>query len=315
MDFVVEEAISVYCGEEITRWGRSSTGERDMADELAIYQDRIRRVWLDDQWWFSVVDVVGVLTDSPTPRTYWAVLKRRLQDEGAGQTLTNCKQLKMQAADGRMRTTDAGNTETILRIVQSIPSPKAEPFKRWLAQVGTERLQEEIEPSLAEQRLMQTYRRKGYSDAWISQRLKTIYTRNEVTMEWAERGATKDRQIAALTDTLSVGGLGITTRDHKALKGLKAKDNLRDSQTIMELAITGLAEATAVTLHQERDTQGFPSLQDDCHEAGKIAGDARRQVEQATGKPVVSSANHKQLRQERQKELQPGLFEADEGSE
>jgi hypothetical protein len=177
--------------------------------------------------------------------------------EGFDETQAKCLPLKMRAADGKMRTTDASDTETILRIVQSIPSPKAEPFKRWLAKVGSERLQEEIEPSLAEQRLMQTYRRKGYSDAWISQRLKTIYTRNEVTMEWAERGATKDRQVAALTDTLSVGGLEITTRDYKALKGLKARDNLRDSQTIMELAITGLAEATAVTLHQERDTPGI----------------------------------------------------------
>jgi prophage antirepressor-like protein len=288
-----------------------------MADKaIAVIEEQtdkfIRRTMIDDVWYFSVIDVIAALTYEPTPRVYWDVLKTRLKNEGADQVFSHCKRLKMRSADGKMRTTDAANTETLLRIIQSIPSPKAEPFKQWLARVGTERLQEEIEPSLAEQRLMQTYRRKGYSDAWISQRLKTIYTRNEVTMEWAERGATKDRQIAALTDTLSVGGLGITTREHKALKGLKARDNLRDSQTIMELAITGLAEATAVTLHQERDTRGFPSLQDDCQEAGKIAGDARRQVEQATGKPVVSSTNYKQLQQERQRELQPGLFDQPE---
>ena len=148
------------------------------------------------------------------------MLKKRLADEGADQPLTDCLQLKMQAADGKMRTTDAATTRTVLRIIQSIPSPKAEPFKQWLAKVGTERLQEEVEPSVAEQRLIQAYHKKGYTDAWISQRFKTIYTRNEVTSEWMDRGATKDRQIAALTDTLSVDSLGLTTGEHKALKGL-----------------------------------------------------------------------------------------------
>jgi DNA-damage-inducible protein D len=283
-----------------------------MANELAVFQDRIRRIWHQGEWWFSVVDVVGVLTDSPSPRQYWGMLKKRLADEGATQSLTNCLQLKMQSSDGKLYKTDAATTETMLRLIQSIPSPKAEPFKRWLAQVGTERLQEDTEPSLAEQRLIQIYRRKGYNDTWISQRLKTIYTRNEVTSEWTDRGATKDRQIAALTDTLSVDSLGLTTREHKELKGLKPRDNLRDSETIMELAITGLAEAAAVTLHQEHDSQGFPALQQDCHQAGRLAGNARREFEAETGKPVVSSVNYKQLQKERQHELQPGLFDQSE---
>jgi hypothetical protein len=282
-----------------------------MANELAVFRDRIRKVWHEDEWWFSVVDVVEVLTDSATPRRYWAELKRKLQGEGS-EVFAHIEQLKMKAADGKLRTTDAATTQIVLRIIQSIPSPKAEPFKQWLATVGTERLQEEAEPSLAEQRLIQTYRKKGYTDAWISQRLKTIYTRNEVTLEWMERGASKDRQIAALTDTLSVDSLGLTTGEHKALKGLKSRDNLRDSETIMELAITGLAEATAVTLHQKRDTQGFPALQHDCHDAGKVARDARLQVEAMTGEPVVSSTNYKQLQQERQRELQPELFDQPE---
>jgi hypothetical protein len=240
-------------------------------------------------------------------------MKQRLVDvEGASEVVTNCHQLKMPSADGKHYKTDAATTETILRIIQSIPSPKAEPFKAWLAKVGTERAQEEDQPSLAAERLIQSYRKKGYSEAWISQHLKTIATRNDATSEWTERGATKDRQIAALTDTLSVDSLGLTTGEHKQLKGLRPRDNLRDSETIMELAITGLAEATAVTLHQERDTQGFPALQDDCHDAGKVAKIAREAAESMTGKPVLSPVNHKQLRQERQRELQPPLFDQPE---
>jgi hypothetical protein len=287
-----------------------------MADELAIYQERVRKTYLDGQWWFSVVDVVGVLTGSANPRFYWGKLKERLASiEGASETLTKCQQLKMKAADGKMRTTDAADTQTLLRIIQSIPSPKAEPFKRWLAQVGVERLQEEAEPSLAEERLIKLYRKKGYSESWIKQRMQSIVHRNAVTAEWLARGATEDGQVAALTDTLSVESLGVTTREHKDLKGLKPKDNLRDSETVMELAITGLAEATAVTLHQKHDTQGFNALQVDCHEAGKVAGEARLLVEKVTGEPVVSPINYKQLRQERQKELQPPLIEIDENDE
>jgi DNA-damage-inducible protein D len=209
-------------------------GGRHMADELAVFQDRIRRIWHQDEWWFSVTDVVGVLTDSPNPRNYWAVLKRRLVDEGASQLITDCHQLKMPSADGKHYKTDAGNTETILRIIQSIPSPRAEPFKRWLARVGTERLQEVAKLTLAEKRLRARYRQLGYTDRWIDRRLEAIRHRNAVTSEWGLRGAKKGREYAVLTDTLSVGAFDITTAEHRQIKGLSRRDNLQDSQTGME---------------------------------------------------------------------------------
>ncbi|HLY31798.1 MAG TPA: hypothetical protein VKQ36_12285, partial [Ktedonobacterales bacterium] len=186
--------------------------------------------------------------------------------------------------------------------------PKAEPFKRWLARVGTERIQEEAEPTLAEERLMRLYRRQGYTDPWIRQRMQSIRYRNGVTAEWGARGAETGQDFALLTDTISVGKFGITTGEHKEIKGLEPGDNLENSETIMELAITALADATAITLHQARDSQGFDRLQVDCQDAGRVAGDARRQVESLTGEPVVSPVNYKQLRRERQRELQPPLF-------
>jgi hypothetical protein len=282
-----------------------------MADELVVFQDRIRKVWHDEQWWFSVVDVIGVLTDSPSPRQYWSNLKRRLHDEGFTQLSSKWLQLKMLSADGKHYRTDAADTETILRIIQSIPSPKAEPFKRWLAKVGTERAKEDVQPSEGIERLIRQYRRQGYTEAWISQRLQNIVYHDGVTAEWADRGAGQSRQIAALTDVLSKGSFGVTTSQHKLFKGLKPSDNLRDSETILELAITGLAEATAATLHRNRDTQGYPALRGDCQEAGDVAKDARQRVEQATRKPVLSSTNFRQLQQERQAELQPPLFGTD----
>ncbi len=233
-----------------------------MADEIMAFHERIRKVFLDGQWWFSVVDVVGVLTDSANPRFYWGKMKQRLaQDEGFVEVLTKCQQLKMRSPDGKMRSTDAADTETLLRIIQSIPSPKAEPFKRWLARVGTERIQEEVEPSLAEARLIRTYRRQGSSDDWIRQRMTSIRYRNGVTTEWGLRGAETGQDYAELTDTLSEGKFGITTGQHKEFKGLKPGDNLENSETIMELAIDSLGDATSITLHQARDSQGMPQLQ------------------------------------------------------
>jgi DNA-damage-inducible protein D len=179
-------------------------------------------VWHENEWWFSVVDVVAVLTDSANPRNYWAVLKFRLRDEGANQSITDCKQLKFPSRDGKHYKSDAANTETILRIVQSIPSPKAEPFKQWLAQVGTERLQEEAELTPAEKRLRGNYRRLGYPEAWINSRLESIRTRNAVTGEWGVRGAKQGRQFAVLTDTLSKRSLDITTAEHRQIKGLSS---------------------------------------------------------------------------------------------
>jgi hypothetical protein len=228
------------------------------------------------------------------------MLKKRLTDEGAAQSLTDCLQLKMQSRDRKHYKTDAANTETILRIIQSIPSPKAEPFKRWLARVGTERLHEDAGAlTPAERRLASNYRRQGYVDSWINDRLRAIRDRNGVTGEWGLRGAKKGREYAALTDTLSVGAFDITTAEHRQIKGLSARDNLQDSETSMELAITGLADAAARRLHQTRDSQGFNKLQADCQDAGKIVGDARRQFEEVAGEKVVSPINYKQLQQER----------------
>jgi hypothetical protein len=279
-----------------------------MADELAIYQDRIRKVWHEGEWWFSVVDVVGILSDSPNPAGYWRVLKSRLKSEGS-ESVTHCNGLKMKSLDGKMRTTDAATTETILRIIQSIPSPKAEPFKLWLAQVGTERLQEEAELSLAEERLMKLYQKKGYTDQWIHARLEKIRARSAVTIQWGLRGAQEGREFAQLTDTLSKGTFDITTGEHRQIKGISGKHNLQDSMTAVELALSTLAEVTATAIHQERDSQGYNQLQRDCTTAGRISGNARREVEEATGKPVVTSTNYQQLQQERQQELQPPLFD------
>jgi DNA-damage-inducible protein D len=282
-----------------------------MADELAVFQDRIRKVMHEGEWWFSVVDVVGVLTDSPDPRNYWKVLKSRLKSEGS-EVVTRCNQLKMKAADGKLRTTDAANTETILRIIQSVPSPNAEPVKRWLAKVATERLQEEAQPGLAEQRLVTRYRKKGYPDEWIGQRMQGMIHRADAVGEWVDRGAGTGRQIAALTDRLNVKEFGLTTRDHKVYKNLPLNADLRDSETSLELAITALGEATAAELHRDRDTQGFGSLSKDCDDAGDAANRARLEIEKTTGKPVLSRTSYKELQQERQRELQPGLFDQSE---
>jgi DNA-damage-inducible protein D len=279
-----------------------------MANELAVFQDRIRRVWHEGEWWFSVVDVAGVLTDSPNPRNSWSMLKRKLVDEGGSETYRNCVQLKMQAPDGKMRSTDAANTKTILRIIQSIPSPNAEPVKQWLAAVGAEKAQEQV-PTVAELRLMANYRRQGYNDEWIAARMKKLGSRSVIVFEWGSRGATEGRQFALLTDTLSKGTFEITTREHRQVKGLSGKHNLQDSMTAVELALSTLAEVTATDFHQKNDSQGFNQLQADCHDAGEIAGDARRKIEQRNGRPVVSPINYKQLQQERRRELQPGLFD------
>jgi hypothetical protein len=215
----------------------------------------------------------------------------------------------MLSSDGKHYKTDAANTETMLRIVQSIPSPKAEPFKQWLAQVGTERIQEEVAPSLAELRLMNNYRRLGYNDEWIMARMEKLRSRSAIVFEWGARGAVENRHFAKLTDTLSKGTFDITTREHRQIKGIAGKHNLQDSMTPVELALSTLSEVAATELHQKRDSQGFYALQFDCQDAGRIAGDARRQFEAISGEPVVSPVNYKQLQRERQRELQPPLFD------
>ena len=285
--------------------------------ELAIFEaeanERIRKVWHDGRWFYSVIDVVGVLTDSVNPRKYWTAMRVRIRDEGFREAETKCIQLKIRSRDGKMRTTDAADREAVLRIVQSIPSPKAEPFKRWLAKTGEERLQEDEEPSLAIERLRTAYRKKGYTDEWISERLKKILVRNGLTSEWLGRGARTGRQVAKLTNDLHEGTFDITPAQHLIIKDLAPTQNLQDSMTIMELALSSVAEATAITLHQERDSRGFTQLQRDAHEAGEVGGATRRDVEARIGKSVVSPVNYKQLQQERQLQLQPPLFDEVDG--
>ncbi len=266
--------------------------------DVALFEGRgIRRTWLDGRWFFSVIDVVGLLTESSQPRVYWGQLKGRLAAEGADQLFPNLKQLRMEAEDGKQRLTDCADAETMLRIVQSIPSPKAEPVKHWLATVGAERIEELENPALAIDRARQYYLAQGYSQEWITQRLRSIVTRDDLTAEWSERGAQEGREFTILTDTLHRGTFDITTAEHKAVKALKKRDNLRDSMSLVELALTSLAEATAAELHRVHDSQGFPRLQGDTQQAGRIAGDTRRQIEEQTHRPVVSSENYKTLTQ------------------
>ena len=272
-------------------------------DEQA--EARIRRVWHDERWFFSVIDVIGLLTETAKPRMYWANMKRRIQEEGFRELLSKCQQLKMPSADGKSYHTDAADTAAILRIIQSIPSPKAEPVKQWLARVGTERLEEIENPALAADRMRQLYRKQGYSDEWIDQRLQGIVVRDELTAEWKDRGAEEGREFAILTDVLHHGTFEVSTDEHKTIKNLKKRENLRDNMTSLELALTMLAEATSTTLHQTRDSQGFMALQRDAHTAGDIAGTARKQIETESGQPVVSSENAKTLTAQAQ---QPQLF-------
>lgn len=277
-------------------------------DEIA--EQRIRRVWHEGQWWYSVIDVIGFLTESQIPRRYWTDMKRRLADtEGFSEVYAKCVQLKMEASDGKQRLTEAADTETLLRIIQSIPSPKAEPFKRWLARVGTERLEEVDNPEIAADRMRQLYRARGYSDEWIDRRLQGIVIRDELTQEWRERGAEEGRQFAILTDILSRGAFDVSTAEHKQIKQIKPRENLRDSMTTMELLLTALSEETAKTLHQVHDSQGFPALQSDAHEAGDVAGATRRDIEARTGQPVVSNENYKTLTA---RQRQPQLFDEPE---
>ena len=291
--------------------GQQGDAQLSIFDAEATAQ--IRHVWHDGRWFFSVIDVVGLLTDSAKPRFYWADMKRRIETEGFREVLAKCQQLKMLAPDGKQRLTEAADAETLLRIVQSIPSPKAEPLKQWLARVGTERLQEMENPALAADRLRREYRRLGYDDEWIGQRLLNIVTRDELTEEWQQRGAEEGRQFAALTDTLHRGTFDVGVRDHRAIKHIGRAQNLRDSMTRVELALSTLAEATAAELHQTRDSQGYEALRGDAQEAGEVGGAARRDIEARTGYPVVSGENYKTLRQGRAPGRQLPLPEATDG--
>ena len=271
-------------------------------DKIQLFENkRIRTAWDEEkeEWYFSVVDVVAVLTDQPDARhasTYWAVLKKRLNNEGADQLLTNCKQLKMTASDGRKRLTDVADTEQLLRIIQSIPSPKAEPFKLWLAQVGRERIEETIDPELTIDRALETYLKKGYSREWINQRLQAIQVRKELTDEWDARGVQKGVEYAILTDEISRAWSGMSTRQYKNLKGLK-KENLRDNMTTLELVLNMLAEATTTEISKQKAPSTFSENMAVAREGGEAAGIARKAVEERTGVPVITPKNAAQLNQ------------------
>ena len=267
-------------------------------DKIQLFEDkRIRTAWDEEkeEWYFSIVDVIAVLTDSPNPQTYWRVLKKRLKDEG-NETVTSCNALKMTAADGKRRLTDVADTEQLLRIIQSIPSPKAEPFKLWLAQVGRERIEETIDPELTIDRALETYLKKGYSREWINQRLQAIQVRKELTDEWDARGVQKGVEYAILTDEISRAWSGMSTRQYKNLKGLK-KENLRDNMTTLELVLNMLAEATTTEISKQKAPETFSENIDVARAGGKVAGDARKAIESQTGVPVITSKNSAQLNQ------------------
>lgn len=270
-------------------------------DNIQLFENkRIRTAWDEEkeEWYFSVVDVVAVLTDQPdyqAARNYWKVTKKRLKDEG-NETVTACNQLKMTASDGKKRLTDVADTEQLLRIIQSIPSPKAEPFKLWLAQVGRERIEETIDPELTIDRALETYLKKGYSREWINQRLQAIQVRKELTDEWDARGMQKGVEYAILTDEISRAWSGMSTRQYKNLKGLK-KENLRDNMTTLELVLNMLAEATTTEISKQKAPSTFSENMAVAREGGEAAGIARKAVEERTGVPVITPKNAAQLNQ------------------
>lgn len=262
-----------------------------MTDLIKFETKKIRRIEYNGEWYFSVVDVVAVLTESSIAKRYWTDLKRKLSnEEGFVEVYDKIVQLKLTAEDGKLRTTDCANTETMFRIIQSIPSPKAEPFKQWLAKVGYERIQEINDPELAQQRMMEIYRQKGYSEDWIKQRIQSISIRKKLTDEWSMRGAV-EKDYAFFTAIMSEATFGLKPNEHKELKGLK-KENLRDHMSDIELTLTMLGEATARELHKVNNTQGKNNLKKDVFKAGKIAGNTRKQIEKETGKSVVSKQNY-----------------------
>ena len=264
-------------------------------DKLQIFENQpIRTAWDEtkEEWYFSVVDVVAVLTEQPDARhaaKYWSVLKMRLKKEGS-ELPSNCSQFKLKAADGKRRLTDVATTEQLLRIIQSIPSKKAEPFKLWLAMVGRERIEEIIDPELTIERALDTYAKKGYSPEWINQRMQTIRARKELTDAWDAHGVKKGAEYGILTDEVTKAWSGMTTRQYKNLKGLK-KENLRDNMSTLELALNMLAEATTTELTNAQNPQGLEENRAVAKQGGKVAGNARKEIESQTGRPVVTSGN------------------------
>jgi len=270
---------------------------RGNTDVSLFGQQQLRRLWYKGEWYYSIADVIAVLTDSSNPRNYWTVLKKRLGEEGFDEAFSQVEQLKLQSQDNRFRLTDTANRQTILRIIQSVPSPKAEPFKQWLAQVGEERFSEIEHPEKAIERVRAKYRAQGRSEEWIEERIKNDVIRNELTDEWQDRGATRETQFAILTNELSEGTFDLTVKAYKEYKILPTRANLRDHMTNIELALTSLSEATAIELHRDRDSQGFPELRQDTRDAGQAAGEARKVVEKTLGRSVVSTENFLETKQ------------------
>ena len=264
-----------------------------MSDEVKLFEgNTIRSVWNNEkeEWFFSVVDVVGALTSSPNPRDYWYRVKKRMSEEEKSELSTICRQLKLKAPDGKMRETDVADMQGIFRIIQSIPSPKAEPFKMWLACVGKERIDEIIDPELTIERALETYLKKGYTQEWINQRLQAIQVRKELTDAWKDHGVKEGREYAILTNEISKAWSGMTVRQYKDLKNLK-KENLRDNMSTLELVLNMLAEATVTELTNTTHPQGLEENKKTARRGGHIAGNARKEIEEETGKPVVSVKN------------------------
>ena len=257
---------------------------------------KIRSAWNADEekWYFSITDTVAILTESKNPLAYWRKLKERLKKEG-NETVTNCHALKMEAADGKMRMTDVADTEQLLRLIQSIPSPKAEPFKQWLAKTGYERIEETQDPELSIDRAMENYLKLGYSKEWINQRLKSIEVRKELTDEWENRGVKKGQEFATLTDIITQAWSGKKVKDYKQFKNLK-KENLRDHMTNLELVLNMLAEATTTEISKEKSPKNFNENKIIAKQGGTIAGNTRKQIEVKSGKKIVSSQNANQLK-------------------
>ena len=264
-------------------------------NKIQLFEEKkVRAIWDDEaeKWYFSIVDVVAVLTESPNPQTSWRVLKKRLKDEG-NETVTNCNALKMPAPDGKMRKTDVADTEQLFRLIQSIPSSKAEPFKQWMAQVAAQRLDQLQDPELSIEQAMMDYKRLGYSDAWINQRLKSIEIRKDLTDEWKRRGLQEGVQFATLTDIIYSTWSGMTAKEYKQFKGLR-KENLRDNMTNRELVLNMLAELSTKDISESQNPETFGEHMDVARQGGEIARHARMELEAKTGKPVVTSLNAKQ---------------------
>ena len=272
---------------------------------LKVFEDKkVRTSWNDteEKWYFSVVDVIGILTESVDVQSYWRKFKQRLKEEG-NETVTNLHGLKMLAADGKMRLTDVADTEQLFRLIQSIPSPKAEPFKLWIAKVARERIDEIEDPEIGIERLIETYQKKGYSNEWINQRLKSIEVRKELTDEWDNRGVKKGQEYAILTDEITKAWSGFSVKDYKKFKDLK-KENLRDNMTNLELVLNMLAEATTTEISKEKKPKNFQENKIIAKQGGTIAGNTRKEIEEKTGKKVVSKISAKNILPNKNKEIE-----------